>query len=268
MDATQFDSDAWIARMAAAIENDVSRSDAPRLDYPERAPLVSAEGDRMWRLAQYRTLAKKGKTDAIAAQQFAQSHLRFGFEPTESKSILHKHPVLVGADSGPSRPDAVRLQLLSLSIPLEIDSMMPRLAKISLVNGADCAARLLHRFLTDGMAGRLPAKEIVVVHGLSLKARVDLTEGAYLEPYEDARRTYSLPENPVQWMKSAGLDPGRRNRSTATAVLVRPFSWNPGLHSFPCSKKVLKTRSRPSITAFHTATRSSRWEGCFGNGRY
>ena len=41
-------------------------------------------------------------------------------------------------------------------------------------------------------------------------------------------RLYSLPENPVQWMKSAGLDPGRRNRSTATAVLVRPFSWNPG----------------------------------------
>ena len=122
----------------------------------------------------------------------------------------------------------VNLRLLNLTVPFEFDSLMPRLAQVSLVDGADSAANLLHRFLTDGKAGRLPAEEIVVMHGLSLNARVDLAEGAYLAPYEHARQAYSLPEDPVQWMKSAGLDPSRRNNSTATAVLVRPFSWNPG----------------------------------------
>ena len=46
----QFNSNEWITKLAAAIEEDVTRSDAPWLDYPEEAPHDSAEGDRQWRL--------------------------------------------------------------------------------------------------------------------------------------------------------------------------------------------------------------------------
>ena len=68
MDTRQFDGNSWIARLAAAIEEDVSRSEAPWLMYPERAPYErapyeSAEGDRVWRLDQYRALAGRAKTD-------------------------------------------------------------------------------------------------------------------------------------------------------------------------------------------------------------
>ena len=228
MDTRQFDGNSWIARLAAAIEEDVSRSEAPWLMYPERAPYESAEGDRVWRLDQYRALAGRAKTDPVAAQQFAESHMRFKFDPTASKSILREHPALARANAGFAQLDGVRLQLTSRSSPLEFDSLLPRLAKISLVEGAAGAAKLLHDFLTDGCAGRLPATEIIVVHGLSLSDRVELPDGAYLEPYEDASRRYSLPEDPVDWLKSGRIHPGRRKGFSATAALVRPIAWRPG----------------------------------------
>ena len=56
MDAAQFDSDAWIARMAAAIENDVSRSDAPWLGLPSFANGICLSNC-------HRVFLKKGKKE-------------------------------------------------------------------------------------------------------------------------------------------------------------------------------------------------------------
>lgn len=228
MDETKFDGNVWVVRLAAAIDEDVSRSDPPRLDYPGRPPLESAGGDRVWRLAQYRGLARRAKTDPVAAQLFAESRVRFGFDPVKTKSILREHPVLAGADVDSAELGGVCLRLANRTSRLDFDSLLPRLAKISLVEGADGAASLLYRFLTDGEAGLLPATEIIVVHGLSLGDRVELPEGVTLAPYGDTRQKYGLPEDPVAWLKSGLVDLGRWNRSTATAAPVRPIAWHPG----------------------------------------
>ena len=224
----QFDSNEWITKLAAAIEEDVTRSDAPWLDYPEEPPHDSAEGDRQWRLRQYGALARRAKTDAVAARQFAKSRFRLVSVSNETKSILRGHPALAGADASSSQLEGIRVQLLNRSTLLDFDSLLSRLAKVSLVDGADGAAGLLDRFLSDGEAGRLPAEEIILVRGLSLGGRIELAEGAYLAPYEDARSTFRLPDEPDEWVKSGGIDPARWNRSSATAALVRPLTWRPG----------------------------------------
>ena len=231
MNTRQFDGDGWIARLAAAIENDVSRSDPPWLDYPLRPPRESAEGNRVWRLAQYRSLASRAKTDQIAAQQFAGSQLRYPFDPMNTMSILREHPVLARADADSEGLDRVYIQLTNRTVLFDFDSLLLRLGKISLIKGADGAAHLLHRFLTDGDVGRLPATEIIVVHGLSVDRCFALPEGASLAPYEDTRQRYNLPDDPVAWLKSARIDPGSWNRSAATAALVRPIAWRPGFYS-------------------------------------
>lgn len=229
MDNTQFDSDAWITRLAAAIEGDISTSHPPKWPrYPRKPPHVSAEGDRAWSLAQYRDLAERAKSDPVASQQFADSNLRFDSDPVRTKAILREHPVLARAVTGSTKSDGVHVQLANRYSLLHFGNLLPQLAKLSLIQGSVHAASLLHRFLAEGDAGRLTATEIVAIHGLSLDRPIVLSEGAALAPYEDARQRFDLPEDPVERLRNGRIGPGRRHQVTATAALVRSFAWRPG----------------------------------------
>ena len=87
----EFEAEDWIARLAGAIEDVVSISDVRGSEYSGPAPNESAEGNRRWRVAQYRSLAHRSRDDAAAARVFASSHLHLEEESTEAQSILLEH---------------------------------------------------------------------------------------------------------------------------------------------------------------------------------
>ena len=95
---------------------------------------------------------------------------------------------------------------------------MSCLAKLSVKEGGEEAARRLHRFLSAGANESVPAHEITVFHGLVVKGYIDLGTGAYLAPYEHARIEFGLPEEPEPWPKSDHPN---------AAVFVRSLSYGP-----------------------------------------
>ena len=100
---------------------------------------------------------------------------------------------------------------------VELKSLVSHLAKRAMKDSAEQAAHLLHRYLTAGADADLPAYEVTLLHGLKLDRRFDLGSEAYLVPYEDAKATYGLPDEPGQ------------NRSASTTALVRGLRWGPGV---------------------------------------
>ena len=98
--------------------------------------------------------------------------------------------------------------------------MVASLAKLSVKEGGEEAARRLHRYLTAGENGTVPAYEITVVHGLVVRERFSLDGDAYLAPYRDARAEFDLPEEPEPLSKESIPD---------AAVLVRSLGYGPGV---------------------------------------
>ena len=78
----------------------------------------------------------------------------------------------------------------------------------------------MHRYLTAGANGTVPAHEITVVHGLVVKNRINLGGGAYVAPYGDARAEFGLPDEPEQLSKA---------NIPEAAVLVRSLEYGPGV---------------------------------------
>ena len=97
---------------------------------------------------------------------------------------------------------------------------MSCLAKLSVKEGGEEAARRLHRYLTAGANGTVPAYEITVIHGLVVKTRFNLDADAYLAPYGAARAEFGLPDQ---------LEPLSKTSFPDAAVLVRGLKYGPGV---------------------------------------
>ena len=97
---------------------------------------------------------------------------------------------------------------------------MSCLAKLSVKEGGEEAARRLQRYLSAGANRTLPAFEITVIHGLTVKTRFNLDESAYLAPYRDIRAEFELPDE---------LEPLSKTSYPDAAVLVRTFEYGPGV---------------------------------------
>ena len=68
--------------------------------------------------------------------------------------------------------------------------------------------------------GRVPATEINVVHGLVVLERYDLEGGAYVAPYDCARRRFNLPDD---------SEPHAEKSHPDAVVLVRGLEFGPGM---------------------------------------
>ena len=92
--------------------------------------------------------------------------------------------------------EAIVVRFLNGGYGSNLTWLVRSLAKLSVKEGGEGAARRLHRFLTVVTDACVPADEIIVFHGLIVRERVDLGRGAYLAPYEYARIEFGLPEEP------------------------------------------------------------------------
>ena len=125
-------------------------------------------------------------------------------------------PWLVGS----GKDEAVVFRILNGGHGPELTWLVKCLAKLSVKEGGEGAARRLHRFLTVAANACIPADEIIVVHGLIVEERVDLGNGAYLAPYEHARIEFDLPDEPERFQQTP---------TPNAAVLVRSLDFGPGI---------------------------------------
>ena len=88
--------------------------------------------------------------------------------------------------------------------------------------------------------GRVPATELNVVHGLVVPERYDLRNGAYVAPYDCARRRFDLPDDSERHAEKSHPD---------AAVLVRGLEYGPALREAndePCLRDLPVTYRIPT----------------------
>ena len=122
---------------------------------------------------------------------------------------------------GSGTNEGIRFRVLNSDFRSDVTSFVSDLAKLSVKEGGEEAARRVHRYLTAAATAKVPAHEITVFYGLIVAERVDLGRGAYVAPYEHARAEFDLPDETEPFPKT----------SFRTAVLVRGLRYGPGVAS-------------------------------------
>ena len=211
----------WIERLAAALEQvaaDARPSYSPLPpDLPRRGRIDVYESILH---RGYRDLAARAKLDPAAAVQFKESHLWVDAHPAQAIAILKEHPLIEAGLEGSGTNEGVRFRTLNSQHRAELEWLVSCLAKLSVKEGGEEAARRLQRYLSAGANRTLPAFEITVIHGLTVKTRFNLDDSAYLAPYRDIRAEFELPDEPEPMSKTSYPD---------AAVLVRTFEYGPGV---------------------------------------
>ena len=232
-----FDSKDWIRRFGAVLEGVVdSAEDIRGVPFELHSPNVMPIDDYQEGLRRrFRELAALANEHPYAAKLFDETRIRRDDVPDGLQALLLEHPVLAQVwTAGPQDG----LQLGNVTGPEHADpkGIISHLAKLSARVGGDYAATRLHRFLVAGQDTRLPAHEIMILHGLKVDEPISLGRGAYLADYSSVRRRFGLDEDPESWLKRRrpGLDthPGRLADESSRCVLVRKINWGPAVA--PC----------------------------------
>ena len=211
----------WIERLAIALEHVAAKARPSYSPLPPDLPTYGPVDEYESILHRgYRDLAARAKYDPVASVQFKESHLRVKADPVEAMAILREHPLMKPGLEGSGRNEGVRLRILDGMYRSDLTWLVSCLAKLSVKEGGEEAARRLHRYLTAGANGTVPAYEITVIHGLVVKTRFNLDAGAYLAPYGDARAEFGLPDEPESMSKTSYPD---------AVVLVRSLEYGPGV---------------------------------------
>ena len=221
MTQSDFNEAAWIERLAAALEQ-VAAEGRPSY-YPPTTELggYGSPEERQSALRRaYRALAARAKHDPTASIQFKASRLRVETDPVDAIDILREHPLIEPGMRGSGKSEEVVFRILNGGFSSTSKGLVASLAKLSVKEGGEEAARRLHCYLTAGANGTVPAYEITVIHGLVVKTRFNLDDGAYLAPYGDARAEFGLPDEPEPMPKTSHPD---------AAVLVRGLEYGPGV---------------------------------------
>ena len=214
----------WIERLAAALEQVAVEARPSYSPLPPAIPGVRPHGEHFAAIHDgYRALAARAKYDPLASKHFKESRLSVRAEPVEAMAILREHPLVKSGLKGSRESEGFGFWLLNKRVGLGLKSLVLSLAKLSVKEGGQEAARRLHRFVTALANGAVSGHEITVVHGLVVQTRFDLDAGAYLAPYKEAREEFDLPDQPEPFTEMSMPD---------AAVLVRSLELGPGLAPF------------------------------------
>ena len=218
---SQFNEAAWVARFGAVLE--AVAADAKPSYSPDPPDARQADSNEDYWAAvrrRYRALAARAKRDPDAASQFNQSHLWIDTDLTEATNIFREHPLMRPGLVRSGKDEAVAGWMLNRGHGGTLKWLVKCLAKLSVKEGGEEAARRWHRYLTAGADYSIPAWEITVFHGLVVRERFDLGADVYLAPYEHAMNKFDLPEEPEPFPKESYPD---------AAVLVRSLMYGPGV---------------------------------------
>ncbi len=199
---------------------------------------------------EYRTLASRAQHEPGAEVAFEESHLWFDDDPADVKAALCEHPVIRQALDHSSQGQAVHFLRPYGAFRVELKTLALSLTKLAIKTDGSNAAETLHRFLTLGEARDLKAYEVTLFYGLKLDRRLDIGDGAFLAPYEEAKAIcgefpfLNLRHLPAGIEQRHPLD----EAPESIAALVRELTWGPAITSTEVeSEKILNTRFRFSF---------------------
>ena len=182
-------------RLAAALEQVAVEARPSYSPLPPELPGSGPIGEYQTALHRgYRALAARAKHDQTASVQFNDSRLRVKSDLAEVRAVLREHPLMKPGLVGSGENEGVRFCVLNNPFRSELNWLVSCLAKLSVKEGGEEAARRLHRYLTAGANATVPANED---YGPSRAGR-----GQPLRP-----RRWRLP-GPVRGRQS-GLRPAR-----------------------------------------------------------
>ena len=219
--SANFNEAVWIEHLAAALEQVAAEAEPSYSSPPPALPGPRPIGERWSALHRgYRALAARAKFDPTASIQFKASSLWVNKDPAEAMTILREHPLIEPGLRGSGMSEVVVFGILNEEFSSNLKLLVESLAKLSVKEGGEEAARRLHRYLVAGANGAVPTYEITVIHGLVVKTRFNLDAGAYLAPYAEAGAEFGLPDEP---------EPLSQTRFPDAAVLVRGLEYGPGV---------------------------------------
>ena len=268
---TQFDANEWIRRLGASLE-----AIAAGAEYS-----IELEGGRSSNLT---------REEFRAAHQSASDRTAIGVsisgllssDLTEQHAVLRHHPVLRQALRGTGDNEGLMFLIPDRTFWQSTRHLAFHLLRVSATSTGQDAARLLHRYLTDGESRQLEAREFVVIYGLKLEECIDLGNGSFLAPLDDRFISQQgFTDEEADKLKTFGV--GRRDFRTDSGgglVFVRDLKWGPGVapasdgheldlvevaYRFPCDIEtvvnLLSVASRCPLATSARHTRFAKWMG-------
>ena len=150
---SQFNEAAWVARFGAVLEA-VAADAKPSYSPPLPEARQAGSNEDYWAAVRrgYRALAAQAKHDPDAASQFNQSRLRIDTDPTEARDIFREHPLMRPGLVGSGKDEAVVGWMLNRGHGGKLKWFVSCLAKLSVKEGGEEAARRWHCYLTAGVS--------------------------------------------------------------------------------------------------------------------
>ena len=245
-----FEHSCWIEGLAASLMA-LAPMVRPRVPHEEVDGFGRVHGYTGWMsFEEYRALAMRVEHDPNAEVAFEESHLWFDDDPADVKAVLCEHPVIRQALDHSGQSQAVHFLHPYGEFRVELKTLALSLTKLAIKTDGRNAARTLHQFLTLGEARGLKAYEVTLFYGLKLDCRLDIGEGAFLAPYEDAKAISG--EFPFMNFRHFPTGIERRHpldeAPESIAALVRELTWGPAITSTKVNlNKILTTRFRFSF---------------------
>ena len=226
-----FDPDHWIGKMGASL-SELATKVIPLRIKPSGAPVGDWQHYGRYSHEEYQRIAEESaKGDPDLKEEFDRTHIWFDNEPVEVEALLREHLVISRALEGSKQEQAVKVFRLGSSKTVELRTFVAHLIKLTFGSGGECAAEVLHRFLSLGEAHELEAYEITVFNGLKLDSRIDVAKGAFLAPYHEVVATCGeFPSDSPRHVHAEGryYHPSA-DVPEGSAALVRQLTWGPAI---------------------------------------
>lgn len=237
----KFDADDWIERLAESLE----------IIAPDVWITVSVESQngRIITYNEYCMFQELAKQDASIRNKFEVCRVSLKSDPAEVKAILREHPILRPALIGSGNNEGIGVVTPVCWFQIETKTLVADLLKHKFKTDGKCAGKLLHQYLTEGEARKLQARNFTIFYGLKLNGRINLGEGAFLAPFDEAfRATESLSEERWRSFASMGFTRRFQDVSGGNSVFASDLIWGPGVRHEPAAGP----ENHPDITyAFH-----------------
>lgn len=274
MTETAFDADEWIGRLGTALDALVANMEFSFAGDNSRETYLTVD--------QIRALHEGPGRRSTIRDMKMPSGVRWSgnLALDEPRAILRDHPELKRALKGTGEDERLLFHFPDQGDVISSAELVLRLLRRTAISTGQDTARLLHRYLTVGVARQLEAREFVVIYGLTLAGRIDLGDGAFLSPLDNRFISEEgFSEEEAGKLKSYGTgSEDFRTESGGSSVFVRDLTWGPGVgpgsdarnvemadisHSFPCDVEtvvnLLSVASRCPLATSARHIRVPRW---------
>ena len=227
MTETAFDAETWVAHLGEALDAFALTAEYSITIGPGETPWLTYE--------EFRALGESASHRPGMHVKSEPLIVRSRSDSSEQRSLLLEHPILRRAVNGPDGNESIRVLNPNGSLSIDMKGLVSSMTGYTVRTTGARAAKLLHRYLTEGEDHQLPAREYVVIYGLKMTERINLSAGAFLTPLDDLLISEEgFSEEEVDRLRTLGTR-GRsfRDGSGGSSVFVRDLVWGPGVAQGP-----------------------------------